>query len=342
MAAQTCGRLLVVHRERSPPHCTCHAQAILWSLLCLAWSAFGLGLHVRSLGVVGLGCSARVLLRGIRGSCGGGESIHGGFVLVALRVSTRAAESFSSWSWGPWSATAPNIQVAREHLDWTAELFALGAALLPCWSHPSVAQRRAQGSLLVRARGFLRRCPSVGAGGDATNSILRVAAHGCPPNVRLRTGGVRPSRGAIRRQRRQARSDQARNQATEWITATTMMTLRMATPHRGSERNIEGLDGMLAVKPAYENCAQATEDCLVPRCCGAAGLNCFKVSGTKGRCMKACTPGGSNGTCEGVAPHMRPVAETPGLSLFCFAVHQEPVLFLLQLERRASFFSCTE
>jgi len=134
--------------------------------------------------------------------------------------------------------------------------------------------------------------------------------------------------------------------------ATTMMTLRMATPHRGSERNIEGLDGMLAVKPAYENCAQATEDCLVPRCCGAAGLNCFKVSGTKGRCMKACTPGGSNGTCEGVAPHMRPVAETPGLSLFCFAVYtentgspkpsQELELLQLQHDRAVSIFSCAE
>jgi len=36
--------------------------------------------------------------------------------------------------------------------------------------------------------------------------------------------------------------------------------------------------------------------------------------------MEECTPGGMNGTCEGVVPHMQTVVESPGVSLFCFSV----------------------
>merc|ERR1719210_341228 len=100
-----------------------------------------------------------------------------------------------------------------------------------------------------------------------------------------------------------------------------MATLRLARPARGDMRAVEGLDEMLVVKPAYESCAKAQEDCLEPRCCAGSGYYCFKNSGGKGQCMKECTPGGMNGTCEGVAPHMRAVVESPGVSLYCFSVY---------------------
>merc|ERR1712226_1083516 len=57
----------------------------------------------------------------------------------------------------------------------------------------------------------------------------------------------------------------------------TMLTMRAVLP-RGGESGITGLDGMLAVKPAYENCAQAKDNCLITRCCAPAGYNCFKTS----------------------------------------------------------------
>merc|ERR1712241_742468 len=57
------------------------------------------------------------------------------------------------------------------------------------------------------------------------------------------------------------------------------------------------------------------------RCCAASGYSCFKTSSGKGQCMKECTPGGLNGTCEGVAPHMKKVAASPGGSLFCFSCY---------------------
>merc|ERR1719346_287803 len=41
-----------------------------------------------------------------------------------------------------------------------------------------------------------------------------------------------------------------------------MATLRLARPARGDMRAVEGLDEMLVVKPAYESCAKAREDCL--------------------------------------------------------------------------------
>jgi len=44
--------------------------------------------------------------------------------------------------------------------------------------HPTAAQSRARLSLLRRARDFLRRCPSAGAGGEALKSMLKVAADG--------------------------------------------------------------------------------------------------------------------------------------------------------------------
>merc|ERR1712156_58156 len=96
------------------------------------------------------------------------------------------------------------------------------------------------------------------------------------------------------------------------------VTLRVALP--GDVRAAQGLDEMV-IKPAYESCAKATEDCLEPRCCASSGYSCFKTSSGKGRCMKECTPGGLNGTCEGVAPHMREVAASPGGSLFCFSCY---------------------
>merc|ERR1719150_1964132 len=103
--------------------------------------------------------------------------------------------------------------------------------------------------------------------------------------------------------------------------ATTMVTLRVALPRPGDVSAAQGLDEMLAIKPAYESCATGSDDCLGPRCCAASGYYCFKNSKGRGQCMKECTPGGMNGTCEGVAPHMRTVVEAPGVSLFCFSVY---------------------
>jgi len=131
----------------------------------------------------------------------------------------------------------------------------------------------------------------------------------------------------------------------------TMITIRAALP-RGDEHSITGLDQMIVVKPAYENCAQAKDNCLIKRCCAPAGYNCFKTSPGTGKCMRACTPGGLNGTCEGVAPHMKQAVEQPGGSLFCFSVYTENTgssktsheLELLQLQHKssASLFSCAE
>merc|ERR1712038_1003287 len=131
----------------------------------------------------------------------------------------------------------------------------------------------------------------------------------------------------------------------------TMITIRAVLPH-GDEHSITGLGGMLAVKPAYENCAQAKDNCLITRCCAPAGYNCFKTSRGKGKCMRACTSGGLNGTCEGVAPHLKPAVEHPGGSLFCFAVYTQNTgsskpnyeleLLQLQYKRSASLFSCAE
>merc|ERR1712038_2248590 len=133
--------------------------------------------------------------------------------------------------------------------------------------------------------------------------------------------------------------------------ATTTLTIHAVLP-RGDERSITGLDGMLAVKPAYENCAQAKDNCLITRCCAPAGYNCFKTSQGTGKCMRECTPGGLNGTCEGVAPHMKQAVEQPGGSLFCFTAYTENTgstktsheleLLQLQHERSASLFSCAE
>jgi len=134
--------------------------------------------------------------------------------------------------------------------------------------------------------------------------------------------------------------------------ATTMATLRRAMPQRGDVRASEGLDEMLVIKPAYESCAKKQEDCLEPRCCAASGYSCFKDSRGKGKCMKECTPGGLNGTCEGVAPHMRKVVASPGGSLFCFSCYtantgsEKPSheLELLQMQHQNAWniFSCAE
>merc|ERR1712241_1056603 len=101
--------------------------------------------------------------------------------------------------------------------------------------------------------------------------------------------------------------------------ATTVVSLRMALPRHGDLRASQGLDEMVVIKPAYESCAKPKDDCLPSRCCAASGYTCFKNSRGKGQCMKECTPGGSNGTCEGVAPHVRKVVEYQGGSLFCFS-----------------------
>merc|ERR1711963_856578 len=120
--------------------------------------------------------------------------------------------------------------------------------------------------------------------------------------------------------------------------ATTIATLRLARPAHGDVRAVEGLDEMLVVKPAYESCAKAREDCLEPRCCAGSGYSCFKTSSGKGQCMKECTPGGLNGTCEGVAPHMKKVVASPGGSLFCFSCYTANT----GSENAWNIFSCAE
>merc|ERR1712217_92199 len=110
------------------------------------------------------------------------------------------------------------------------------------------------------------------------------------------------------------------------------------------------LYNVVVVKPKYEACAKSSENCLEPRCCAVAGINCYKINATFGKCMKSCAPGGTNGTCEGVAPHTEPVVEDPGLSLFCFSVYTQNhgstkvshELELLKEQKRkgVSIFSC--
>merc|ERR1712088_738977 len=134
--------------------------------------------------------------------------------------------------------------------------------------------------------------------------------------------------------------------------ATTVATLKLATPAHGDVRAAEGLDEMLVVKPAYESCAKAKENCLEPRCCAGSGYSCFKTSSGRGQCMKECTPGGLNGTCEGVAPHMKKVVASPGGSLFCFSCYtsntgsekpsHELELLQMQHENAWNIFSCAE
>merc|ERR1719422_2861191 len=121
---------------------------------------------------------------------------------------------------------------------------------------------------------------------------------------------------------------------------------------QSSIEHVTGLSEMLVVKPAYEECAQVKDDCLVAGCCAPSGYNCFKNARGQGRCMRECTPGGANGTCEGVAPHMKTAVETPGLSLFCFSVYTENTgsdkvsheleLLQMQHDKGQSLFSCAE
>merc|ERR1719512_674816 len=109
----------------------------------------------------------------------------------------------------------------------------------------------------------------------------------------------------------------------------------MMLPQRSIEHHVTGLSEMLVVKPAYEDCAQVKDDCLAA-----------------GRCMRECTPGGANGTCEGVAPHMKTAVEVPGFSLFCFSVYTENTgsdkvsheleLLQMQHDQGQSLFSCAE
>jgi len=69
--------------------------------------------------------------------------------------------------------------------------------------------------------------------------------------------------------------------------------------------------------------------------------------------MRQCTPGGQNGTCEGVAPHMKEAVEVPGGSFYCFAVYTEETgntekvnhelgLLQMQHDNAWSLFSCAE
>jgi len=132
----------------------------------------------------------------------------------------------------------------------------------------------------------------------------------------------------------------------------TMVTIRMVLPQRGVEHGIASLNEMLAVKPAYENCAQVADDCLAAACCAPTGFNCFENAAGKGVCMRECTPGGQNGTCRGVAPHMKEAVELPGLSFFCFAVYTQETgsdklshelgLLQMQHDNAWSLFSCAE
>merc|ERR1719361_3409472 len=94
--------------------------------------------------------------------------------------------------------------------------------------------------------------------------------------------------------------------------ATTLATMSVAMTRAGV-RDAQGLEEM-PVKPAYENCAKMSENCLGPRCCKVSGVVCYKTSDTEGTCMKSCTPGGTNGTCEEVPLPTKQVAERPGNS----------------------------
>merc|ERR1719188_419680 len=126
----------------------------------------------------------------------------------------------------------------------------------------------------------------------------------------------------------------------------------MMLPQRSIEHHVTGMSEMLAVKPAYEDCAQVKDDCLAAGCCAPSGYNCFKNAKGQGRCMRECMPGGANGTCEGVAPHMKMAVEQPGLSLFCFSVYTENTggdkvsheleLLQMQHDNAQSLFSCAE
>jgi len=135
--------------------------------------------------------------------------------------------------------------------------------------------------------------------------------------------------------------------------ATVMIFVRTALPHQEAPagHNAENLAEMV-VKPAYEDCAKPKENCFAPRCCSVSGLICYKMNSTYGKCMKSCTPGGANGTCEELAPHTKPVVEEPGLSLFCFSVYTKNTgsskvsheLELLQKQKAmgVSIFSCAD
>merc|ERR1719350_119761 len=61
-----------------------------------------------------------------------------------------------------------------------------------------------------------------------------------------------------------------------------MVTLRQALPQHADVRAAARLDEMLVVKPAYESCAKAKENCLEPRCCAGSGYSCFKTSSGRG------------------------------------------------------------
>merc|ERR1740116_6379 len=97
----------------------------------------------------------------------------------------------------------------------------------------------------------------------------------------------------------------------------------MMLPQRSIEHQVTGLSEMLAVKPAYEDCAQVKDDCLAAGCCAPSGYNCFKNA-----------------------------VEVPGLSLFCFSVYTENTgsdkvsheleLLQMQHDQGQSLFSCAE
>jgi hypothetical protein len=135
--------------------------------------------------------------------------------------------------------------------------------------------------------------------------------------------------------------------------ATTMVTLRASLPRGDAQiaHNAVSFADMV-VKPSFEDCAKKTESCLLPKCCAVSGLTCYKTNATYGRCMKTCTKGGANGTCEEVPLPTKPVVEEPGLSLFCFSVYTKNTgsfkvsheLELLQKQKQlgVSIFSCAD
>ena len=97
-------------------------------------------------------------------------------------------------------AGRPQRQAAQVLTDvWIALLNYMhwGPHFRICWSRPSAAQRRAQQLLLDRARGFVQRCPSGGAGWDAIISFLRDAQDGYSSTAGVLPLGLRAGVPAI-------------------------------------------------------------------------------------------------------------------------------------------------
>jgi hypothetical protein len=103
-------------------------------------------------------------------------------------------------------------------------------------------------------------------------------------------------------------------------------------------------------KPNSDLCSKKQENCLDTQCCAVTGYTCFQRNSSYAGCMKTCRAS-ADSTCEAVAPRTEPVAEWPGLSLYCFSVYTQETgstkpsheleLLTEQLKRSASIFSCS-